>query len=181
MGWFSSFFPRKLRKNTRKFRAVDPNDKIPGAENFTYGEFTRSAQAVRHGISNTPVDSEWRNIELLARNVLQPARDALGGLRITSGFRCESLNNIVGGSRKSFHRFGYAADIEPLREGVSLLDLLEWIYNNCDFVELIAEYFPQGWVHVAYIDGRNSKTVKLKDENHNYVKVNLNYIKSLYG
>jgi hypothetical protein len=90
------------------------------------------------------------------------------------------LNKAINGSKKSWHCFGCAADIEPLRASVSLLDLLEWIYNNCEFRELIAEFFSEGWVHVAYVEGRNSHKLKLKDKNHNYKIVSLDYVKSLY-
>lgn len=163
-----------------KLIMIDINDKIPGAPNFKYREFIKSDTAIRKGIDNTPTDEHWENIEKLAVNVLQPARKALGRTRITSGYRSKKLNKAINGSKKSWHCFGCAADIEPLRASVSLLDLLEWIYNNCEFRELIAEFFSEGWVHVAYVEGRNIHRLKLKDKNHNYKIVSLDYVKSLY-
>jgi len=156
------------------------NSKIPGAKNFKYKEFIKSDTALRKGINNIPTDDHWENIEKLAVNILQPAREALGRIRITSGYRSKELNKAVNGSKRSLHCFGYAADLEPLKVGVSLLDLLEWIYNNCEFRELIAEFFPEGWVHIGYVEGMNEKKLKLKDENHNYKIVSLDYVKSLY-
>jgi len=157
------------------------NDKIPGAKNFKYKEFVKSVTAVRRGIDNTPTNTHWANIEKVAVNVLQPAREALGRIRITSGYRSKKLNKVIKGSKRSLHCFGCATDLEPLRSSVSLLDLLEWIYNNCEFRELIAEFFDEdGWVHVGYVEGRNKKKLKLKDKNHNYKLVSLDYIKSLY-
>ena len=157
------------------------NSKIPGAENFKYIEFIKSYTATRKGIDNTPTEEHLKNIERLAVNVLQPARETLGRIRITSGYRSRKLNKAIKGSKTSLHCFGCASDIEPLRESVSLLDLLEWIYNNCEFRELIAEFFDNdGWVHVGYVEGRNDKKLKLKDKNHNYEIVSLDYIKSLY-
>lgn len=157
------------------------NSKIPGAENFKYKEFIKSNTATRRGIDNIPTDEYWENIENLAVNVLQPARNVLGRIRITSGYRSKKLNKVIKGSKRSLHCFACAVDIEPLEEDVSLLDLLEWIYNNCEFRELIAEFFDEdGWVHVGYVEGRNIKKLKLKDKNHNYKLVSLSYIKSLY-
>jgi hypothetical protein len=92
---------------------------------------------------------------------LQPLREAKGRIRITSGYRSKKLNKVINGSKKSLHCFGCAADIEPLRSSVSLLDLLEWIYNNCEFRELIAEFFFEGWVHIGYVEGRNTHKLKL--------------------
>jgi len=160
---------------------INLNSKIPGAPNFKYKEFIKSDMAIRKGIDNTPTEEHWKNIEKLAVNVLQPARKALGRIRITSGYRSKKLNKAIKGSKRSLHCFGYAVDMEPLRVGVSLLDLLEWIYNNCEFRELIAEFFDQnGWVHCGYVEERNEKQLKLKDKNHNYEKVSLDYIKNLY-
>lgn len=156
------------------------NDRMPGARNFKYREFIKSDMAIRKGIDNIPTDKEWLNIERLVREVLQPARNAKGRIRVLSGYRSLALNKAIKGSKKSLHCIGCAADIEPLRESVSLLDLLEWIHNNCEFRELIAEFFLEGWIHIGYIEGYNYGKVKLKDKDHNYKLVSLDYIKNLY-
>jgi hypothetical protein len=58
---------------------------------------------------------------------------------------------------------------------------MNFIYYECDFRELIAEYFPGGWVHVAFREGDNAGFVKLKDPNHNYkVYKDMKYINSIY-
>jgi len=170
-GWWKQFFQRE----------VDLNARVPGAISFKYGELIRSDYATRYGISNIPTDSEWDNLEILTREVLQPTRDKFGPIRITSGFRSYELNKALGGSSNSLHRFGHAADIEPVMSGIKLLSVLEWIHNNCDYRELIAEYFPGGWIHVAYVSSGNDKILKLKDNNHNYTRVSIDYIKELYG
>jgi zinc D-Ala-D-Ala carboxypeptidase len=159
---------------------VDLESKIPGAEDFRYKEFIKSDTALRKNISNIPSKHHWRNIEKLAINVLQPSRNVFGPIRITSGYRSKELNLEIRGSKNSLHCFGYAADIEPISEGIELMDLLEWIYHNCDFQELIAEFFPLGWVHVGYVEGRNERILKLKDDFHDYEVVSLNYLKDLY-
>ncbi len=156
-------------------------DKISGAPNFKYGEFVKSDTAIRRGIDNTPTEKEWENIEKIAVNVLQPARKAKGRIRILSGYRSPALNKAIKGSKNSLHCFGCAVDIEPLRESVSLLDLFEWIHNNCEFRNLIAEFFPEGWIHIGYVEGYNDGKVKLKDKDHNYKLTWLDYIKNLYN
>jgi len=153
---------------------------IKNAPSFKYREFVKSDTAIRLGIKNVPSIEQWRNIELLAKNVLQPVRDKFGPIRITSGFRSQALNSAIGGSKTSNHCFGYAADIEPVSSNKKLIIIIEWIYYNCDFRELIAEYFPQGWVHVAYVENRNDKILKLKDKKHNYQVIDINYLLSLY-
>ena len=87
----------------------------------------------------------------------------------------------VNSSSTSNHTRGQAGDIEPYDPSIKLFDVLEWIYFNCEFRELIAEYFPDGWIHIAYREGGNSKTLKLKDSNHNYARVDIAYVKSIYG
>ena len=153
---------------------------IPNAPNFTYGEFVRSDTAIRRGIENIPNEEQWQNIEKLAVFVLQPIRNRFGRLRITSGFRSVELCEAVGSWSGSNHAKGQAADIEPMRKGVELIDILSYIHNNLPHRELIAEHFPGGWVHVAYRDGGNDATLKLKDKDHNYERVDLDYVKSLY-
>jgi len=152
------------------------------AESFRYKDFVKSDIAVRLGIENLPTKEEyWENIEKLAANVLQPVVNTVGRITILSGYRSPELNKAINGSETSLHCFGCAADIEPWEKGVSLLALLEWVYYNCDFRELIAEYFPDGWVHVGYVEGYNDKKLKLKDKDHSYSVVTLDYLKSLYN
>ena len=53
------------------------------------------------------------SLDYLARTVLQPLRDELEWpIRVTSGYRSEALNSLIGGSANSQHVAGEAADIE---------------------------------------------------------------------
>lgn len=156
------------------------NDKLPEAENFKYKEFLRSQVALRKGIKNEPTEEQWKCIELLAKEVLQPVREKFGRIRITSGFRSMELCEAVGSNSKSNHTRGQASDIEPVGTDVKLIDIIEFIYTELEFRAVIAEYFPDGWIHVAYREGGNIKRLQLKDKKHNYKIVSLNYLKSLY-
>lgn len=158
---------------------INLNAKIPGAPNFRYREFLRSDVALRLNIYNIPNATQWTCIEKLARKVLQPIRDEFGSMKITSGFRTVELCLAIGSSRQSNHARGQAADIEP-SYGIKLFTVLEFIHSELEYRELVAEYFPEGWIHVAYREGANIKKLKLKDDNHHYKHVSIDYIKDLY-
>lgn len=166
----------------------DLKARIPGAPNFLYGEFLKSDTAIRLGITNEPNEAHWQAIEKLAVNILQPVRDHFGRINITSGYRSPELCLAIGSYKVvdgkpvvvSNHARGQAADIEPDDPSIPLIDIVNFIHNECDFRELVCEYFPSGWVHVAYREGGNAKFLKLKDPNHNFKVVDIAYINSIY-
>ena len=157
------------------------NKRISGARNFRYKEFIKSDVALRKNIKNVPNEKQWKNIEKLAVNILQPIRNKFGSLKITSGFRSPELNIAIGGSKYSNHCRGEAADVEPVDGSTKLIDLIQFIYENLEFRTVILEYPPLGWCHVVYREGGNVKRLKLKDRNHNYTIVSLKYLRKLYG
>ena len=127
---------------------------------FKIREFTRSDIAKRNNIDNTPSKQEEENIVLLVDNILDPLREAYGKpIVVTSGFRCDRLNNLVKGSKKSQHRTGEASDIRTLEdtkeENKKLFDLI--IELNLPFDQLIDEY-DYDWIHVSY-SSRNRKQI----------------------
>jgi hypothetical protein len=131
--------------------------------NFTLAEMTKSETALRHGMDNTPGDTETANLKLLAEKVLQPVRDHYKrGVKVNSGFRHPDVNARVGGSRTSDHTRGMAADIEI--PGVANAELAEWIQKNLDYTQLILEFYTpgvpdSGWVHVSYDPANLKKQV----------------------
>lgn len=85
------------------------------AANFHLAEFLRSQTAARMGRTvPAPTGQELENLRTLAKYVLQPVRDVVGPLIITSGYRPDWLNAAVGGSRRSAHMTARAADIQAL-------------------------------------------------------------------
>ena len=84
------------------------------SKNFSFSEFERSETAIENGIENKiPSDDIRENITSLVENVLQPLRDSLGAcIDVNSGYRCKKLNELVGGTEKSQHPKGEAADIK---------------------------------------------------------------------
>jgi len=120
---------------------------------FTIGEFTRSEKAEKYGINNKlPSQKESDNIYRLVKNVLDPLREAYGKpIHVTSGYRCQKLNALVGGSPTSDHMTGCAADIQGTPrthdENSRLFRLIQDM--KLPFDQLIDEKGMQ-WVHVSF-------------------------------
>lgn len=150
------------------------------SKNFQYWELVSSDKAVRLGIKNVPTEAEWNNLEYLVKNGLQPLRDILGKpVTLNSAFRCKALNDAVGSTDTSFHRIGCGADIDS--DTVPLMEILEAAYNLPQWSEIIAEYFPYGWVHLGMRKGDDRKMLKLKDPKHNYARITMDKLKQMYG
>lgn len=115
--------------------------------NFTLDELTRT----RFSVDNTPGAKEQAALKLLAEKVLQPARDALGPINVTSGFRSVAVNTLVHGARNSHHLKGMAADLQ-MPDG-NHKQLFDYIRTHLVYTQLIWEFGsieqPQ-WVHVSY-------------------------------
>jgi hypothetical protein len=140
------------------------NDRIFLTENFQLFEFTRSTTASRLGISNIPNDIEIGRLRSLCETILQPARNALGPLRISSGFRSEALNAAVGGVPNSDHRLGFAADVIPV--AVGSITLARWIQNNATFDQVILEFgtIPNpDWIHISNSSRRRGQVLRTLD------------------
>ena len=82
------------------------------SEYFTLAELTKSETAARNKIDNTPHAEVVANLQYGVDMVLDPLRRIYGQpIRITSGYRCDKLNKLVGGVANSWHTKGNAADI----------------------------------------------------------------------
>lgn len=87
------------------------------SDNFTLIEFLRSSTAERHpdilDAQYDPPSEVVDNLSYLCNQTLQPIREGLGApLKITSGYRSQKLNKLVGGSDRSQHSIGQAADVQ---------------------------------------------------------------------
>lgn len=120
------------------------------SEHFKLWEFVTSQTAARHGINNTPPKVVVDRLSILCQQILEPARQAVGPLRISSGYRCPALNRAVGGSKTSAHMQGYAADVIPLN--ASKLEFANWVKSHCHFDQIILEYGTRSnpsWIHIS--------------------------------
>lgn len=130
---------------------------------FTLRELTKSDTAMRKGIKNVPSKSEEDNLIVLVENILDPLREAYGKpIIVTSGYRCEELNRLIGGSKTSQHRSGQAVDIRTVidtpEENKKLYDLI--IKLNLPFDQLIDEH-NFDWVHVSYSPKHRKQILKI--------------------
>jgi len=131
------------------------------SKNFTLQEFTKSVTAIRNGIDNSPNAEHIRNIQLLVKFVLQPLREGLNKpIRITSGYRSESLNKLIKGSKRSQHCKGQAADLQFRVDGVmdnkAIWDKV--IELDLPFDQMINE-FEYSWIHISYNHEHNRKSL----------------------
>jgi len=131
------------------------------SKNFTKDEFERSSVAARHGIDNSIPDHIMPNVKRLVNEVLQPVRDKLGkNLLITSGYRNETVNALVGGVKNSSHTKGLAADL--VVPGFITLDMVRLIVKCGVPFDQVIEEFGQ-WVHVSIAEeGKNPRGQILK-------------------
>lgn len=84
------------------------SDKI--SSNFTLYEF----QITSTGLSNDIPEEKKAWIVALVQEIMQPLRDQIGPIVITSGYRSPEVNTRIGGSPTSQHMLGQACDFYPV-------------------------------------------------------------------
>lgn len=133
--------------------------------NFTLDEFIRSSTAEEEKIYdqwNVPI-SVLKNLHALTTHVLQPLRDAVGAVIVTSGYRCKALNARVDGTKTSQHMTGEAADIR-------VKDMKKAIY--------VLQYLPfdqvivyDTFIHVSYSEERSRKVIINYSSSNEFMRV----------
>lgn len=82
-----------------------------GKSYFTLKEICRSKVAEKNKIENIPGKIEKENIENILIPNLNKIREYIRlPFIVNSGFRCEKLNKVVGGTSNSYHKKGLATD-----------------------------------------------------------------------
>ena len=132
------------------------------SKHFKLEEFEKSMTATRKGIENKAGSGEIKNLTDLCYGVLEPVRAKFEKpITITSGYRSPKLCEAIGSKPTSQHTLGEAADFELA--GISNLKVALWISNNCDFDQLILEYWTgeanSGWIHCSFKEGSNRKQI----------------------
>lgn len=129
---------------------------------FTIDELCHSDTADGMLIDNScPSDVIRENLEALVGNILDPLREAWGKpIRVTSGYRCQKLNRLVGGAATSQHLYGQAADITVggRSDNKRLFGLVRSL--GLPFDQLIDENGYR-WVHVSYSPRNRRQVLRL--------------------
>jgi uncharacterized protein YcbK (DUF882 family) len=84
---------------------------------------------------------------------LQFCRNILGPMTITSGYRSEGFNKIVGGSPRSYHLKGYATDFKAN-------------FNNMSKMILCKIFKAAGFTNCKFYYKKNSKGIYCIDRCH---------------
>ena len=137
------------------------------SENFHLREFTKSTIADMRGIVLSPDSRQIANIKHLCWEILEPIRILFDDkpIIITSGFRSEALNKIVGGSERSHHLAyeGYAA-CDFVIHGLDPVDITKRIIeSDIKFHQVIAcaKDGESGFVHVSSFRNKQEALKKL--------------------
>tara|TARA_R100001594_G_scaffold143197_2_gene190871 strand:- start:408 stop:905 length:498 start_codon:yes stop_codon:yes gene_type:complete len=149
------------------------------SKNFTLNELCYSSTALRLGINNDPSKEGIMKLTLLAAELLQPIRDRIGALRVTSGYRSAQLSEAIGSSSNSQHcryeatdlQFVYRGKMDNLKIYQAIIDL-DLDYDQCilefgNATEYVDPTRP-AWVHISWkvSDNRRQTLVAYKDINN---------------
>ena len=134
------------------------------SKNLSLAEVTKSATAIRRGISNEPTIEHMENLKQVAENIFQPLRDKFKvPIAITSGYRSADLNKAIGGSITSQHCKGQALDIDAdVYGGLTNKEIFDYIKDSLDFDQLIWEFGNKNnpsWVHCSFISNGNRRQI----------------------
>ncbi len=136
------------------------------SEHLDLAEVTRSESAKRRGISNMPTEEHIKNLKLIAENVFEPIRaNFRQPIRISSGYRSQSLNAAIGGATRSQHSSGEALDIDMDGTALSNKEIFNFIKEKLSFDQLIWEFGTDNnpdWVHVSFNANGNQRKQVLK-------------------
>jgi zinc D-Ala-D-Ala carboxypeptidase len=115
--------------------------------NFTLAELTVSQAAARAGLRNTPTGTALDNLARLSA-FLEQVRHLLynSPILVSSGYRSPAVNNLIGGSFKSAHMQGLAADFISPKYGRPKAIAEAIRDSSLQFDQVI---FEGTWVHVA--------------------------------
>jgi zinc D-Ala-D-Ala carboxypeptidase len=126
---------------------------------FTLHEMVFSQEAERNGIDNTPAPRIVENLQFLAENLERVRALLKCPMRTSSGFRCQRLNDAIGGSQTSQHRFGLAWDGSAPGFGSPAEVVAAIAASDIEFDQLIDEY---SWVHISFVRNNPRRMIGVK-------------------
>lgn len=115
---------------------------------FTVKEMTKSQTAEVHHIDNTPTEKVIENLKKVMY-ILDMVRVYMGKpILVNSGYRCEKLNEMVGGVYNSMHTKGLAADIRT--EGKKDINIMfEFLKKNQKEFKIIELINYKTFIHIG--------------------------------
>ena len=113
---------------------------------FTFLEMIKSSTADKNNIDNNPTNPEIIDNINYTIERLDEIREKYGKpIIITSGYRCQELNEKVGGKSNSFHLKGLAADLKYS------VELWTFLTQHAKFDKLILETSKSAkWIHCQF-------------------------------
>ena len=130
------------------------------SKNFSLSEFIRSATASNNNIHQQFIIdfNILINLAYLTNTLLQPLREIVGPINITSGYRCPEVNIVVNGSTTSQHMYGQAVDFvcKDFPKAISFI-------KNKTFDQLI---IYDSFIHVSLTTSINRKQIINKSSYH---------------
>ena len=134
---------------------------------FTFEELMRSSIASQSGFINEPpqpdVAKVCYNLVVLVDNLLDPIRERFAvPMVITSGYRTEKVNALVGGVANSQHMKGEAVDF--CFAGFSKKEMAAAFFEIAEefnFDQLIY-YKKKGVIHISYSRERNRHQIFMR-------------------
>ena len=112
----------------------------------------RSSKADAFNIDNWPKDADIMDNIIFTMECLDKIREDYGlPLYITSGYRCEELNERLKGSKTSQHMKGQAADINlgSTDKNFAFFNWCQANINDLPIDQLIDES-KYSWVHISF-------------------------------
>lgn len=145
-------------------------------EHFTFEELTNSSShpelVEQNRLDAQPVLKQLK----YTAGTLEELRTVIGEpLLISSGFRNEALNKVVGGSSTSKHKLGLCADFIPNSKAVN--EAFKLIIENRDKCPSLRKCIIEGvkgktWLHIqAKVDSSEPTTFFKTDDGINYTEI----------
>lgn len=127
------------------------NPRTMNRKEVTWKEMCKSETAKRYKIENNPDGNSIVNLEALIEYIVKPIYDKFPTAEVTSGYRCEKLNDKVGGAKGSQHTKGQAVDLVLIIPDKNLEESLKELYNfiacTLPFDQMIIHHT---YIHVSY-------------------------------
>lgn len=115
---------------------------------FNIKEMTKSQTAELYHIDNNPNEKVIGNLKKVMY-ILDLTRTYMGKpILVNSGYRCEKLNEMVGGVQKSMHTKGLAADIRT-KEKEDINKMFEFLKKNQKDFKIIELIKYANFIHIG--------------------------------